>query len=355
MRNPIIISGLRKSGTSMVRNLLDSHPAFFVHPINELHFFDFTHYRKATERSRPGSGSDPNRSIAERIEDICANKWFNLAEGGGTSAPIDYDAFHERLRTSGAHDYPSLLEAILVAAAESCPAFAGRKPEDVRFVYKGVQQSEFVPELRQWFPDMQFIYVLRSPYGQINSAINNLRHGKKGIGKKREIARDHKKLDRSLAYPFLGPRLRQMKQSYFFMRKWAELYPANFYVLVYDRLLADPEDEMRKLAEFLGIEFTPGLLTLTECGKPKVRSGWSVGRHETSEISTGPITAWQEQLSPHVVRLVNMHFTDVLEDYGFEVASSGASLWRRMDRAERLKTYLANRLLYTRWASQLLI
>ena len=343
----------------MVRNLLDGHPDLFVHPINELHFFDFTHYVKATERSRPGSGSDPERSIRERIEDICANKWFNPAvatEPGEEPAqsPIDFADFKARLRASGAHDYASLLEAILVSAARACPAFHG-DVEQVRFVYKGVQQSEFVPELRQWFPDMKFVYVLRSPYGQINSAINNLRHSKKGAAVKREIGRDYRKLDRSLAYPFLGPRVRQMKQSYFFMRKWSDLMPESFYVLVYDRLLAAPEEEMRKLADFLGIEFVPGLLELTERGVPTVRSGWSVGRHEASTISSGPIDAWREQLSPHVVRLVNYHFKDVLEGYGFEVVPSSASLWRRMDRAERLNTYVANRLLFTRWASQLLL
>ena len=31
LHQPIIISGLRKSGTSMVRNLLDGHPDLFVH------------------------------------------------------------------------------------------------------------------------------------------------------------------------------------------------------------------------------------------------------------------------------------------------------------------------------------
>lgn len=340
----------------MLRNLLDGHPDLFVHPINELHFFDFTHYVKATERSRPGSGSDPRRSIRERIEDICGNKWFRPVEGGDPSkaAPIDFDEFQRRLRASEAHDYPSLLEAVLTAAAQSCPAFHGAV-EGVRFVYKGVQQSEFFPELRAWFPDVKFVYVLRNPYGQINSTINNLRHARGGDATKHRIANDFRKLDRSLSYPFLGPRLRQMKQSYFFMRKWSDLYPESFHVLVYDRLLAHPQAEMRRLAEFLGIEFTPGLLSLTECGAPVMRGGWSVGRHASNTISSGPLDAWREQLSPLVVRLVNRHFADVFEAYGFEVVSTKPGLWRRMDRAERPRTYVANRLLFSRWAGQLLL
>ncbi len=44
MKQPIFISGLRKSGTSMVKNLLDNHPALFMFPPNEFHFFTFTHY-----------------------------------------------------------------------------------------------------------------------------------------------------------------------------------------------------------------------------------------------------------------------------------------------------------------------
>ena len=60
------------------------------------------------------------------------------------------------------------------------------------------------------------IYVLRNPYAQLNSAINNMRHGRKGFEEKLRVGVNVSNLDTSFKYPYLGPRLRQMRVSYYF-------------------------------------------------------------------------------------------------------------------------------------------
>jgi hypothetical protein len=226
-------------------------------------------------------------------------------------------------------------------------SFAGRDADAVRFAGKGVQQTEFFPELLAWYPDIKFIYVLRNPYGQLNSAINNMRHNKQGLRRKHAINREFRKLDAKLPYPFLGQRLRDMKLSYYFARKFADLHPERFRILVYDRLLADAEGEMRKVAEFLEIDFDPVLLELTQCGYPVVRHGWSVGTHADNSISTQPLTAWKDQLPPQVITLVNLYFGRVLDEYAFGCVTPKRPIWRRFDRSERPSVYVANRFLYT--------
>ena len=99
-----------------------------------------------------------------------------------------------------------------------------------------------MPELVSWFPDIKFIYVLRNPYGQINSAIHNMRHAKKGRKEQQRIKNDSKKLHKDLPYPFLGQRFFEMRMSYFFMRKWSKMYPENFRIMNYDKLLKHPEN-----------------------------------------------------------------------------------------------------------------
>jgi hypothetical protein len=54
LKQPIFISGLRKSGTSMVKNLLDNHPALFMYPPNEFHFFKFTHFHNLGRKIASG-------------------------------------------------------------------------------------------------------------------------------------------------------------------------------------------------------------------------------------------------------------------------------------------------------------
>jgi len=205
-----------------------------------------------------------------------------------------------------------------------------------------------MPELKEWFPDLKMIYVLRNPYGQLNSAINNMRHTRKGHEEKLKIRVDLKSLDKSFKYPYLGPRLRQMRVSYYFMRKYADLYPNNFYILKYDDLLLDTEGTMHRLCDFLELDFHRNLLEVTLCGVPIRQMGWSVSQHQDNKVSQVPLTAWQEQMSKLAVRLVAMYFSDVIEDYDFDLVESDYPLWRKFDPSEDLYVYIYNRLLFSK-------
>ena len=354
LRKPVFISGLRKSGTSMVKNLLDNHPDLFVYPPNEFHFFKFTHFhnlgRKVTQ------ANSRRRSIREITEDICNDKWFNPFP---RQTNIDWDAFvdverlHTLIRGSSASGYRELFVDIAAAMAEATTTFDGDL-ETRRFTCKGVQQEEFFPELREWFPDLKMVYVLRNPYAQLNSAINNMRHGRKGLDEKLRVGTDLKNLDASFTYPYLGPRLRQMRVSYYFMRKFAELSPDSFYILKYDEMLRDPDTELQRLCGFLELDYHDSLKELTLCGQPMKRMGWAVKKYQDNKITQAPLTAWKEQLAGQAVRLVNQYFEDILLDYGYEEEVSQAPLWRRFDPSEDLKKYLANRLLFTKPVKKLI-
>ena len=332
MKKPIFISGLRKSGTSMVKNLLDNHPDLYMYPPNELHFFKFTHFHNLGRKITHSSiGKKPFDQI---IEEVCESKWFNPWK---RPANVDWDSFvdieklHALIRTSKAVTFRDLFLDIANAMAAATTTFEGDL-ETHRFTCKGVQQEEFFPELREWFPDLKMIYVLRNPYGQLNSAINNMRQTRKGYEEKMRIGVDLKKLDASFKYPYLGPRLRQMRVSYYFMRKFAELYPNNFYILKYDDLLMDTENTIMKLCEFLELGFHENLMQVSVCGKPIRQMGWSVKQYKDSNVSRAPLTAWRDQMSRLAIRLVTLYFEDMLQDFGFEVVQSDYPRWKRMDR-----------------------
>lgn len=354
MKKPIFISGLRKSGTSMVKNLLDNHPDLYMYPPNEFHFFKFTHFQNLGRKI--SHVSVEKKSFDRTIEEVCESKWFNPFKRPGN---IDWDAFvdieklHAFIRASKAVTYRDLFLDIVNAMAAATTAFDGDL-ESHRFACKGVQQEEFFPELRSWFPDLKMIYVLRNPYGQLNSAINNMRHTRKGYEEKMRIGTDVNKLDASFKYPYLGPRLRQMRVSYYFMRKFSELYPDSFYILKYDDLLLDTGNTLKKLCEFLELRFHENLLEVTLCGEPIHRIGWSVKLHKDNKVSQAPLTAWKKQMSGLAMRLVTLYFSDMLQEFDFDVVESNFPRWKRMDRSEDLNVYVANRLLFTKPVKKLI-
>ena len=352
---PIFVSGLRKSGTSMTRLLFDGHPELFTYPTNEFHFFRYTDIKPLTSNRKPEIGS-----MKERIESICNDQWFQSTSPRGRERALDSKVFKERicarLNQGLIQNDKDLFASLIASAVESTSYYQGQPLNEMRVVVKGVHQAEFLPELLSWFPDLKFIYVLRNPYGQLNSAINNMRHGKAEIKERVRIANDHRKLDKKHGYPFLGQRLLEMRNSYYFMQKWSRLYPENFRTVIYDRLLSDPETEMRSLSEWLEIEYHPCLLEVTENhGTPMKREGWSVsGSHEAGKLSTEPLTAWKQQLAPGVMRLVTMQFRDILDEYEFKISNPKVSKWRRFDRAEDIRTWTANRFLFTNAAKRML-
>ena len=173
-------------------------------------------------------------------------------------------------------------------------------------------------------------------------------HGRKGQEEKMRIGIDRKNLDASFAYPYLGPRLRQMRISYYFMQKFHELSPTQFHILNYDALLLDPQAELLKLCQFLDLDYHDSMTELTLCGQPIQRIGWSVKKYTDSSISPAPLTAWKEQLSGIAIRLVNLYFADVLEDHDYERVESRYPLWKKADTSEDIRKYVANRLLFTK-------
>jgi hypothetical protein len=332
----------------MVKNLLDNHPALFMYPPNEFHFFKFTHFHNLGRKMKPWRVQ--KKPMDQIVEDICASKWFNPWKRPANvdwHEFVDIEKLHSLIRASKASSYPELFSDIAHAMAAATASFEGSL-ETHRFTCKGVQQEEYLPELKEWFPDLKMIYVLRNPYGQLNSAINNMRHTRKGHEEKLKIRVDLKSLDKSFKYPYLGPRLRQMRVSYYFMRKYADLYPKNFYILKYDDLLLDTEGTMHKLCDFLELDFHQNMLEVTLCGTPIRQMGWSVSQHKDNKVSKAPLTAWQDQLSKLAVRLVAMYFSDIIEDYGFDLVESDYPLWRRFDPSEDLYVYIYNRLLFSK-------
>ena len=63
---PIFVSGLRKSGTSMMRHLFDGHPDIFSNPKGEFHFFRYTDI-DAIGSYRKQLGT----TMEERIDKMC--------------------------------------------------------------------------------------------------------------------------------------------------------------------------------------------------------------------------------------------------------------------------------------------
>jgi hypothetical protein len=338
MQSPIFISGLRKSGTSMVKNLLDDHPGLFVFPPNELHFFKYSCHPSIVKDK--ASYIDNPRELALKI---AQNKFITRITEKDSEFYIpefSYETFFESIENSDITGYPQVYEVLFKSFYEALGK--GKEAERLRFVSKTVLETEFFPELVRWFPDLKFVYVLRNPYAHFVSAIKSLRtHTSR---KKSETYEGMKLSSLRNPYPYLGPEIFRMKHSYYFMEKFERLYPKNFYVLVYDDLLKNSEAELEKLASFLDIEFKSTLQTPSIMGKIWKGNSWK--NYEFRGIDQAPLEEWKQDISGGEVKLINKFFGNLIKKY-FKLEKSGANILKPLHPSEyRPKIYLANRLLY---------
>ncbi len=336
LKQPIFISGLPKSGTSMFKTLLDSHPEIFMFPANEFELFYYSHHK-----SMMLGKLAYERDLNKLKELIITNEFITRLNNPESEAlksykrdTINIPAFQEEVRAQNPKNYSELTALIYKAMAKNSSYFDGNI-DQVRYASKCVLTNEFFPELLSWFPDLKFVEVLRNPYGHFNAVRNSARKGAKYEGEK--ITSKHK-------YPVLGEIIRCMNQSYYNMEKWKELYPNNFYVIVYDRILEDPEKELNKLSEFIGVKFDPSMLNPTVGGEKFGGNSWYVENYD--KIDKRPLTHWKGKISPLEIRLVNHFFEEIIKKYGFEYLESNAPLWKKMGSSEDLRTYIGNRILF---------
>jgi hypothetical protein len=102
-------------------------------------------------------------------------------------------------------------------------------------------------------------------------------------------------------------------------RRLAErLGPDSYYELQYERLVADPVDELTRLCAFLGEDFDPAMTRPEGLAKQTVspRKKWHGRTHDA--VTTSRIGSWAERLDPWQISLAEAAFGERLAEYGYE-------------------------------------
>lgn len=328
MDEPVFILGSHKSGTSLMRNLLDGVEEFFVIPI-ELHFFEYyglwVDYQ--IRRSLPAK-TDFDRLLQRILSAIERSNQRATSDGklGGDSL-VEAGRWDIQRLSNHLNQYakPALenedpkgfidtyVEAVYLALKGELP-LAG-----TRFVEKSVENAEFASLIKKLYPGSKFIHIVRNPY----AALVSIRKFKPYKGK----------------YPFLGTFLEALENSYYYAIQ-NPLFLSDYMVLRYEDLLFEPKTTMRKVAEHLDIPFTPIMLTPSALGEQW--KGNSMSGREFQGISTYPLNTWKSEINPLEIDLVNTLLPHVMREFNYEVIPTPSSPTMPL-KGESLKIYLANR------------
>jgi hypothetical protein len=213
---PVIVLGVRRSGTTLLRVMLDRHPQLAVP--DESYFVP-----QLARRHR--SPVDP----ASFVDDL--RRLPTLVEWG-----LSPDAVAERLR-------PGLTTGEAIAAVFAAYAAARGKP---RWGDKTPLYMQHLPLLERVFPDAVYVHLLRDGRDAAVSFLA-VRPGimTEGFGHPRDAAGFACQWATEVrAAQALGERVG----------------PSRSLEVRYETLVARPEDELRRICAFAGLEYDAGML-----------------------------------------------------------------------------------------------
>ncbi|MCD6234760.1 MAG: sulfotransferase [Candidatus Marinimicrobia bacterium] len=322
MKGPLFILGLHKSGTSLVRSLLDGHPGLTVLPVETHPFQHFgyeIHYNYRRQFAQNLSREEIIRRCREWI--LRCNTADDPLTDSVTPDLFDESCFVEKMADISGEVSHRARDFTLYWNAMYASYNNGKNiPEDTWLCEKSVEHAEFAAELKYLFPEAVFIHIVRNPYANIVS-----------LRRFKDITTRFPKIDRVI---------QTMDNSYYYLLKNIRMLP-DYHVIRYCDLVSSPRETLTGLCKKLKIPFKENLLYPTSHGK--LWDGNSTSGEKFTGISSSRLSEWKKLISPVEASIINTRYGALLEMFDYEPFSVKGSLYRPV-KGENLVRYVYNRL-----------
>ena len=270
---PIFIVGAPRSGTTLLRNMLNRHPAIAIYRES-----DFYHYVYRRRRSFGNLGDLRNRQCLVREY---------LSTRGVRRMQMELQALEATLLEDGV-SYHAFFLSLLRSYAQA----QGKR----RCGEKTPRHALITEELCQWYPDASIIHLVRDPRDVVASLM-------------RMPWADHNVLGNAhLWLRFnLAARSSQHRPKYLLVH--------------YEQLVTQPEQELRHICSFIGEDYSAIMLVPNH--DPTADRPWL--RRAEEPITTERLGNWRNQLTANQVALIEWLVRPHMETFGYEPAGFSPS------------------------------
>lgn len=278
--SPLFVTGTARSGSTLLARALECSGEVALGIDAALPAF--RSLRTASVRAA-GLEIDDAQPLEDYYFDDARTARLDAVVGGDLStAVIDWPSLRDALARRAGDEAADLVPAVrTLAPATYRELFDGllesvrrrHGADDVAWVgLKDVWTIEFVEPLARAFPDARFVVIVRDPRGVLASI--------EALGR-----RDPDQAGHPLSY------LRHWRKQHAFLARFAGEggVGARVHLVLYDRLVADPEGELEALAAFLGLRDWRPMLAVADW-----RGNSSFG--PTHGIDPAPVARWRDVL-----------------------------------------------------------
>ena len=279
--DPFFIVGSARSGTTLLRLMLNAHSQVAVPPESRFicefwsgdHEIDVTHY----------------------LTRLASHKRFQLWD-----LPV-----HTVRAEIGHRDRIPYAEAI----AATFTAWA-RVHGKTRWGDKTPRYVECMPLILELFPDAAFVHLIRDGRN-VALSYADVPFGPKTVAKAAELW------------------ARRVRTG---MQEGRAMESGHYIEMVYEDLVEDPLGEIKTLCEFIELDFEADMLNYTE----KARSAMLPSAGDLNpHVSERPhaVRAWQDEMDPRHVEIFEAVAGDVLSELGYERRSPRPGVGARLSGA----------------------
>jgi hypothetical protein len=285
---PVFVIGYMRSGTSLLRNILASHPAVFASP-GETKYFEF---QTTIRRLYPDLDHDPGlASLITTLADIVSHGRDDKLETDPTGyRPTGYTlppGELETLMSQARHnrEYGAVFRVVM--------DYYARQAGKIYWLEKTPQHTFFIDEIVRSIPDARFVEIVRDPRAVLASkkrfkdtARTTERFGD-DLRKVKMMMRVYDPFWDTLAWRLAVRAVQKAKTQ----------YPQQIITVQYEQLITEPENTIRPVCEFLSLPFMGEMLDLEAL---RQEAGFRI---DYGSFSTDPLERWKDKLPPAEIAL----------------------------------------------------
>lgn len=302
--NPVFLGGVHKSGTTLLRNLLDGHPNLFVLPT------DGQGYRRVKALLDKNKESYRERIIANMTRGLItpmldAPHWIL---GDDVRPYLSFVQYYLYWQQASPDTVKGIILAIVRALYSAVTSVSPQVADKKFWLEKSTYNIEDTEVLLELFPHARFIHIVRHPAAVI--AAQRRRQSLKGRSFK---------LFQELTMLQTG-----MEQG---INNLHRLGDEVYHIIRYEDLVKNTSEVMKKVADFLGVAFDDILTVPTVRALP---AGSNTAHREqapeTGTVTTAVTDYWRKYLTPPEIHLITSYLSPLLMWYNYD---SGKPSFRR--------------------------
>ncbi len=295
----IILTGHRKSGTTLLHRLFDNHPGLNIYPVDISLLYA---YYPCWTNKKLSAGQLKDRFslvVKKSTSEFVGQKI--LKDGSKFDSNVFLEIIWKNYNPSDLIQPHLIIDAISNSYCEYL-----RLDKSLPFLFKETSQIINLKRILEKNTDVKMLQIIRDPrdnYSAIKDGVSNY-YKDMGEDEMKSLASvlNRAKLDLELA------------------RKELQSKSNNFYTTHFEHLTADPEKTLRKIANDLQIDWHNNLTSPTFLG------GKFTGNNHAGDkfqgITSSNVGRWKERISKNEACIIEGWLADIMTYWGYQLEYS---------------------------------